>query len=147
MAKITERIHALLRAWNLATRKFYAILWIIFFKLSANASRKQASHFHSKNPGNDKQFKVGNTSFLIFKVCHGFAAGVPTKQLQFDRKFVLGPTLSLAEFPHLRSHDIQYFSAFFDSGTLAIATHKRVSFTRHLKSFLDFACCSAGCMR
>jgi hypothetical protein len=39
--------------------------------------------------------------------------------LQFDRKFVLGPALSLTKFPHLRPHDIQYFSTSFDSGTLA----------------------------
>jgi hypothetical protein len=147
MANIKQEIRAFLRAWDLAARKFDAVLGVILFEFSADASRKQISHFYSENTSDNEQFKVGNTSFLIFKVCHGFPAGVPTKQLQLDRKFVLGPTFSLAEFPHLRPHYIQYFSAFFDSGTLATATHKHVSFTRHLRSFFDFACCHAGCVR
>jgi hypothetical protein len=138
MAKIRQEIRVLLRAWNLAARKFDAILRIIFFKLSSDVSWKQVSHFHPKNPGNDEQFKVGNTPFLIFKVCHRFAAGVPTEQLQLDREFVLTPALSLAKFPHLRPHDIQYFNTFFDSRTLAIAARNRVSFTRHLKRFCRF---------
>lgn len=138
MAKFKQETRTFLRTWDLAARKFDAVLRVIIFELSADASRKQISHFHSKNTGDNEQFKVGNTSFLIFKVCHRFSASVPPEQLKFDRKFVLGPTFSLAEFPHLRPHDIQYFSAFFDSRTLAIATHKRVSFTRHLKSFFCF---------
>lgn len=132
--------------WNLATRQLDAIMRVIFSKFPAYISRKQASHFHTQDASNNEQFEIGDTAFLVFKVCDRFTAGIPTQQLQFDCEFILGPALSLTQFPDLRPNDIQYFKTLFDFRTLTIAILKFVSFTRHLKFSCDFACRFGNCV-
>jgi len=108
------------RAWNLAAREFDAVLRIKLLQFSADAPWKQIFQFCAEHAGENKQFEVGNTALLVFEARHRLPAGVPSEQLQFDGKLVLRPPLLLAEFPHLRTDDVQLCRTFFDACTLTI---------------------------
>jgi len=106
---------------DLAARELDPILRIKLFQLSANASRKQIVHFYAKDTRKNEQFEIGDTPLLIFKARDRFPTGVPSEQLEFDGKLVLGPSLQLAKLSHLGADNIQLFNIFFDACTLAIA--------------------------
>lgn len=107
------------RTRNLTAREFDPVLRKKLFEFSGAAARKQILHLHAENAGEQEQFKVWNTPLLIFKACHRPPAGVPSLQLHFDRKLVLGPTLLVAQLSHLGTDNIQLCGRFFDACTLA----------------------------
>ena len=96
-------------------------------------------HFHAENPGQDKQFQIGNAPLLVFQTRHRFPASVPAEQLQFDGKVILRPSLALAKFPHLGTDDVQLCRSFLDAGTLAAAPAPscRLYLTSYAKNFMQ----------
>ena len=108
-------------ARNLSARKFDPVLRVKRFEFCPDAAWKQVFHFNTQHTGENQQFEVGNAPLRIFQTRHRFTAGIPSHQLQFDRKLVLRPSLLLAQFSHLRADHIQLRRLFFDTGTLATA--------------------------
>jgi len=106
-------------ARNLSARKFDPVLRVKPFEFCPDAAWKQAFHFNAHHTGENHQFEVGHAPLRIFQTRHRFPAGIPSNQLQFDRKLVLRPSLLLAQFSHLRADHIQLRRLFFDAGTLA----------------------------
>jgi len=106
-------------ARNLSARKFDPVLRVKRFEFCPDAAWKQVFHFNTQHTGENQQFEVGNAPLRIFQTRHRFTAGIPSHQLQFDRKLVLRPSLLLAQFSHLRADHIQLRRLFFDTGTLA----------------------------
>ena len=86
------------RTRNLAARKFDPILRVKPFKFCPDAAWKQAFHFNTQHTGENQQFEVGNPPLRIFQTRHRFPAGVPSSQLQFDRKLVLRPAFRWRNF-------------------------------------------------
>ena len=77
-----------------------------FFDLAAQVSRKQVVGFDPQNLGNDEQFQIRHPAGLVFQPRHRLPAGVPAKELQFQRKLILRPPFVGANFTHLRADDI-----------------------------------------
>lgn len=126
------------RTRHLTARKFDAVLRVKPFKLSPNTAREQILHSHAENPGQDKQFQIGNAPLLVFQTRHRFPAGIPAEQLQFDGKVILRPSLAQAKFPHLGTDDVQLCRFFLDAGTLAAAPAP--SCRLYLTSYAKISC-------
>ena len=76
------------------------------FYFAAQISRKKLVGFNAQYFGEHEKLQIRNAPGLAFQPRDGFAAGVPAKQLQFQCKLVLRPTLVRADFPHLRADDV-----------------------------------------